>query len=156
MELLANLFPSGHDENDLLWKYTEKPDTFARFTQFNFVKPVEKEEVCNEEETPVECTKVKVNRSSKRQLPLEIIIQLSENDPINTDYIKSKLIEFISKRDFQKVFGVKKTAEVMKGITENKWNKSLVLFLSFMYDTIFVYLNKEVTYDVAYKNKYVI
>lgn len=96
-----------------------------------------------------------VSKLVKRQTPMQIIIQLSENDAINTDYMKSSLIDFISKKEFQKVFGVKKTAEVMKGITENKWNKSLVLFLSFIYDTAFVYLNKDVLYnsEKIYDNK---
>ena len=35
----------------------------------------------------------------------------------------------------------------MKGLTENKWNKSLVIFLSFIFDTSFVYLNKDVQFN---------
>lgn len=168
MALLTNLFPTCSDYSDLVWKYTDKPATFAKFTQFvyppNKIPAVEepvhvvietkdvlvKNEPIHQPTLPETVPKpdtVKPAKQSRRQLPMQVIIQLSENVPINTDYIKTSLIEFISKKDFQKVFGVKKTAEVMKGITENKWNKSLVLFLSFMYDTAFVYLNKDVVYN---------
>jgi hypothetical protein len=42
----------------------------------------------------------------------------------------------------------------MKGITENKWNKSLVLFISFIFDVSFVYLGKDVMYDTNNISKY--
>jgi hypothetical protein len=84
----------------------------------------------------------------KKLTPMDIIVSLSENTSANADYINDTLKQFITKQEFQKVFGIKKTSEVMKGLTENKWNKSLVLFLSFMFDATFVYLNKEVVYNV--------
>ena len=77
---------------------------------------------------------------------MHIIISLSDNNIINQDYINDQLKAFISKPEFQKVFGIKKTSEIMKGLTENKWNKSLVLFLSFLFEKPFVYLAKDVTY----------
>ena len=84
----------------------------------------------------------------KKLTPMDIIVNLSENTSANADYINDTLKQFITKQEFQKIFGIKKTTEVMKGLTENKWNKSLVLFLSFMFDATFVYLNKEVVYNV--------
>jgi hypothetical protein len=78
---------------------------------------------------------------------MEIIIQLSQNNIMNTDHIKQQLHTFISQKEFSKAFGVKKCSEIMSGITNNKWNKSLVLFLSFLFDTKFIYLNKEVVFD---------
>lgn len=157
MALLSNLFPSCQNKDDLIWTYTDNPAVYAKFTQFmikqvhqNVADEVKCEEVTYKEtQIPAvpEKTVKQAAKHTKRQMPMQIIIELSQNDAINTDYIKTSLIDFISKKDFQKLFGVKKTAEVMKGITENKWNKSLVLFLSFMYDTAFVYLNKDVIYD---------
>ena len=35
----------------------------------------------------------------------------------------------------------------MKGLTENKWNKSVALFMSFIFDISFIYLNKPVKYN---------
>ena len=90
----------------------------------------------------------------KKITPIDIIISLSKNTTANTDYINNALQQFITKPNFQKVFGIKKTSEVMKGLTENRWNKSLVLFLSFMFDATFMYLNKEVVYDIKEKDKY--
>ena len=90
----------------------------------------------------------------KKITPIDIIISLSKNTTANTDYINNALQQFITKPNFQKVFGIKKTSEVMKGLTENRWNKSLVLFLSFMFDATFIYLNKEVVYDIKEKDKY--
>jgi hypothetical protein len=79
---------------------------------------------------------------------------LSENNVINIDYIKQAIHNFIATKDFQKVFTLKKTSEIMKGITENKWNKSLVLFISFIFDVSFVYLGKDVMYDTSDSSKY--
>lgn len=86
-------------------------------------------------------------KERKRKSPMSLIIELTENIEVNNEYMRSSMIEFISKKEFHKFFGVKKTSEVMAGISGNKWNKSLVLFLSFMFDISFVYLNKPVKFD---------
>jgi hypothetical protein len=109
------------------------------------------------EETPQNSDlKAKTSKKAtvKKITPIDIIISLSKNTTANTDYINNALQQFITKPNFQKVFGIKKTSEVMKGLTENRWNKSLVLFLSFMFDATFIYLNKEVVYDIKEKDKY--
>ncbi len=85
-------------------------------------------------------------KKNKKHLPYDIIIQLSDNHINNLETIKNMLTEFISSKDFQKIFGVKKSSEIMSGLTNNKWNKSLVLFLSFIFNVSFVYLNKDVAY----------
>lgn len=82
--------------------------------------------------------------SKNKKKPIEFG---SENCQIDCDYFREKIIEFISMKEFQHVFGVKKTAEIMNGITENKWNKSLVLLYSFLFDMSFVYLKKDVVFD---------
>jgi len=83
---------------------------------------------------------------SKKSSPMQVIIQLSHNTDANTVYIKDKLIELISAKYFHTAFGVKKSSDVMKGISENKWNKSYALLVSFLFDVSFVYLNKVVSY----------
>lgn len=135
-KLLVDLFPCN-EANELFWKCNDLK-TYSKYSQY-----VEEEKVV---ETSQKTEKV---RGGKRQLPMDVILQLSENIPVNADYVKTSLIDFISTKDFQKLFGVKKTSEVMKAMTENKWNKSLVLFLSFIFDVAFVYLNKDVVYDSA-------
>ena len=92
----------------------------------------------------------------KRKSPYDVIIELSCCVPMNYDYIKQKLIDFIAQKEFQTIFGVKKTSETMKGIIENKWNKSLVIFLSFIFDTVFVYLKKEVVFNTENSKKIIV
>jgi len=92
----------------------------------------------------------------KRKSPYDVIIELSCCVPMNFDYIKQKLIDFIAQKEFQTIFGVKKTSETMKGIIENKWNKSLVIFLSFIFDTVFVYLKKEVVFNTENSKKIIV
>ena len=116
----------------------------------NDIKDVPKDDVKDVLDIPKKTTKKSLSDKKekvKRPLPLDIIIQLSENNIINKDYIKNQLQTFISKKEFTTVFGVKKTSEIMKGLTDNKWNKSLVIFVSFLYDTSFIYLNSEVAYN---------
>jgi hypothetical protein len=168
-------FNIHRESNDLLWTYTDKPDLYIKHTQyvpahlFNYVEtksidhsitqsePIETVSVQSPETIECVCTKsVKSVKSANKckQRPLDIIILLSENNVINIDYIKQSIQSFIDTKDFQKVFTLKKTSEIMKGITENKWNKSLVLFISFIFDVSFVYLGKDVIYDTNNISKY--
>ena len=64
--------------------------------------------------------------------------------------MKDKLIEKISEKNYIKVFGQKKSSEIMNSIVLNKWNKSLVIFISFLLKIKFIYLNKEVVFDKEY------
>jgi hypothetical protein len=41
---------------------------------------------------------------------------------------------------------------MLTGIIDNKWNKSLVTLLSFLFDTKFIYLNKEVLFNKELEN----
>ena len=103
-----------------------------------------------------ESCKTEATKRVKRQSPTTVILQLSENNEINSGYMQQKIIEFISKKEFIKFFGVKKSSEVMSALSANKWNKSLVLFISFLFDVSFIYLNKEVQYDSEKKYEDVI
>jgi len=95
----------------------------------------------------VEIVKETKKKSTKEKiLPSKIITNLCHNSEINYEYIKKSFIDFLSQKEFQKMFGVKKTSEVMKGLTEDKWNKSFVLFISFIFNKVFIYLKKEVSF----------
>lgn len=89
------------------------------------------------------------NKIKKKQLPLELIcnqlnLMISEN---TYNYIKTKITNNLEDKKYIKVFGVKKTAEIVSGIVNNKWNISLVLFMSFLLDKKFIYLKKEILYN---------
>lgn len=169
MNVLFDSIQTAKDPNIILWSYSEKPDVYTKFTQYVTGPQYTK---CTEEPTitempvivsknienshadkPVSMTVPKTSKS-KRSVPMDVIITLAENDHVNADHIKKSLEDFITKKEFQKVFGIKKTSEVMKGLAENKWNKSFVLFLSFLFDVSFVYLNKDVMYDMSTPDKY--
>jgi hypothetical protein len=148
--LLQKTLPTKQAGTDLVWTYSEKPDVYQKFSQYMEPKPTEVVEQCITTNTtiPNNTKKIQNNpKKSKKMLPIELIIQLSETNDV--DYIKSKLQSFISQKEFSSVFGVKKCSEIMTGITNDKWNKSLVLFLSFFFDVKFMYLNKEVVYNAA-------
>ena len=75
---------------------------------------------------------------------------------INTDItkriIKEKFKLFISEQKTTKIFGQKKTSEMLNGILNNKWNISLVTLMSFIFDTKFIYLKKEVLFNKSLEN----
>jgi|TARA_Y100000389_G_scaffold132224_1_gene129622 hypothetical protein len=94
-------------------------------------------------------TNLEIKNKIKKQLPLELICNqlnliISEN---TYNYIKTKITNNLEDKKYIKVFGVKKTAEIVSGIVNNKWNISLVLFMSFLLDKKFIYLKKEILYN---------
>lgn len=167
MDILS-ILPSKSNDKCLLWKYEDRQDLYDKYTQYtdenvtenktdmirvsSFKKcavNVEKQETKDEESLlteKIEKTQVP-KKSNKRDSPMTIVVKITDNIEINSEYMRNKLIQFISQKEFQKFFGVKKTADVMKGLTENKWNKSVALFMSFMFDISFIYLNKSVKYN---------
>ena len=52
----------------------------------------------------------------------------------------------------QKFLVKKKTSEMLNGILNNKWNISLVTLVSFIFDTKFIYLKKEVLFNKSLEN----
>ena len=108
----------------------------------------------NNQNTELAKEEKEIKKSKKEKvLPSKVITELCHNSDINYDYIKKSLIDFISKKEFQKMFGVKKTSEVMKGLVEDKWNKSFVIFISFIFNKVFIYLKKEVSFYPLEDNK---
>ena len=87
-------------------------------------------------------------------LPFELICLHTDivYSDISKKYIKNKLIEKISDKNYIKVFGIKKSSEIMSGIVNNNWNKSLVIFISFLLDKKIIYEKKEVLFNKELKN----
>jgi hypothetical protein len=79
--------------------------------------------------------------------PLDIILQETNTFPQAIDKVKDKLIEVLSMQEYIKVFGAKKSAEMMTGVVNNKWNKSTALFLSFLFDKTVVYNQENILYN---------
>lgn len=175
--LLNNILPSN--SNNTQWVYKEE-DVFKKFTQYYdvVVKPedktntnviceintkvedkketddiIEKTEKTNKKviDKPPDTKNIDKKNKSKdtKKKPYDVILEYSQCPDV--DFVKNKFIEFISHKEFGKVFGIKKTAEIMKGLTENKWNKSLVIFISFLFDMKIIYLSKEVCYSNDYE-----
>ena len=176
MNIINVFKSSEKNIDELVWKYEEKINLYNKYSQFLVSKdsiitenitinqePVVEELVFKEpvvervvvipitenvKQNVKENVKqnVKQNVKNKKILPIELIIMLTDNSELNREYVKKKLIETISLKSYIKVFGLKKSSEIMNGIIANKWNKSLVLFVSFLLDKTFIYLNKEVTF----------
>lgn len=169
---LFNLLPEKAHGTEIMWEYKENIDIFNKYSQFTddcksnsakveINKCVETKTMPISQIAPVSIKKhiakenVQQTESCIKKNPLELAVDICA---IDKDYIKMKIMDIISMKEFQTVFGVKKTAEMMKGITENKWNKSLAILFSFLFDISFVYLKKDVVFDSTkkYHNKYVI
>ena len=89
-------------------------------------------------------------KNTKKPNPINIILEESATCDIYKNYVKEKLISFVSSNEFSKVFGITKSAEIMSGIVNERVNKSVALFISFLFDKRVLYNEKEITYD---KNK---
>jgi hypothetical protein len=84
--------------------------------------------------------------------PLEIILAESCTFESSLDTVKEKLIEFITKKEFSKVFGMTKSADIMSGVVNNRWNKSTALFISFLFNKSVNYNNTMVLYNSEKNN----
>jgi hypothetical protein len=97
----------------------------------------------------------KVNQKDIKS-PLDIIMFETNTVEFFRDYVKAKIIEFISSKEYIKVFGKKKTAEIMAAIINNKWNKSTAYYISFMFDKTVVLNNSEILYNQDKNNGVII
>ena len=120
------------DNNNNEW-IPNNLENYKKFCQYNNldIKEEIKEEV--------------KNKKIKKILPLNLISTKYNIEDL--DYIKNKLKILITNKNSTKVFGQKKSSEILKGITENKWNISLVTFISFLLDIKIIYLKKEILYN---------
>ena len=128
-------FPSKSSDNSQ-WIYTDNLQAFNKFTQFKDTIEMKSKIVTSE------------NKKNSKLTPFQFVNQLHF---VEDDYLKNKLLDFISIKEFQSVFGVKNTTEIMNAITNNKWNKQLVILFSFLFDTSFIYLKKNVCFDTNQK-----
>jgi hypothetical protein len=92
----------------------------------------------------------KSKKNAKKPNPINIILEESVTCDIYKNDVKDKLISFVSSIEFSKVFGATKSAEIMSGIVNERVNKSVALFISFLFDKRVLYNEKEIIYD---KNK---
>ena len=117
------------------------------------VEIIEKEKKKNKKILPLEIIE-KEKKENKKILPLNLICNYSNLiDTIdNVKIIKEKLIEKITNQNYIKVFGRKASSEILKNLIENKWNKSLVIFISFLFEIKIIYLKKEILFIKELKN----
>jgi flagellar motor protein MotB len=83
----------------------------------------------------------------KNESPVDLILRLTLVNKIMKPDIKDKLIEFISLPEFSKVFGMKKTSEIMTAISKESWNQSISLFISFLLNKNIIYKDKSYIYN---------
>jgi len=79
--------------------------------------------------------------------PIDIILSETGTFDNCTSTVKETLIDFISKKEFSTVFGMKKSAEIMSGIVNNRWNVSTALFISFLFNKQVNYNNSNIIYN---------
>ena len=156
-----NTLPDNHTSNETLWIYKDNIEIFNKYNQqviqnLPTPKPQEivKETIPILISKPIETSKITLeepskNKKTKIESPLDLIIRFTYVDKIMKQDIKNKLIEFISEPEFSKVFGMKKSSEIMTAITKDSWNQSISLFVSFFLNKHIIYKEKSYTY---YKN----
>ena len=131
------------NDNSTLWK----PDYISAYNKFtqniNYIEPVIQEKV------QVENIIIKPKKMQKKTLlkPLDVIMKESNTFDDFKDNIKEKLIDFVSKKEFNKVFGITKSSEVMSGIVNNRWNKATALFISFLFSKSIEYNEAIISYS---------
>jgi hypothetical protein len=164
MENIMNTLPDNHTSNETLWTYKDNIEIFNKYNQQVIQKSLTPKQIPQElpkkvipisvpiittPKTKVELEETSKNKKNKIESPLDIIIRYTYVDKIMKQDIKSKLIEFISEPEFSKVFGLKKSSEIMTALTKDSWNQSVSLFISFFLNKHIIYKEKSYIY---YKN----
>jgi len=159
-----NTLPDNHTSNETLWTYKDNIEIFNKYNQQVIQKSLTPKQIPQElpkkvipisvpiittPKTKVELEETSKNKKNKIESPLDIIIRYTYVDKIMKQDIKSKLIEFISEPEFSKVFGMKKSSEIMTALTKDSWNQSVSLFISFFLNKHIIYKEKSYIY---YKN----
>jgi hypothetical protein len=159
MDKIMNTLPDNHISNETLWTYKDNIEIFNKYNQQVIhsikkpemkSKPVPEPEIKlkskSEPEPEPEMKKQKLSKQ-KTESPVDLILRLTLVDKIMKQDIKNKLIEFISVPEFSKVFGMKKTSEIMTAISKESWNQSISLFISFLLDKNIIYKEKSYIYN---------
>ena len=135
MDKIMNTLPDNHISNETLWIYKDNIEIFNKYNQ-QVIHKIKKEEIKKERTT-----------KQKNESPIDLILRLTLVDKIMKQDIKDKLIEFISVPEFSKVFGMKKTSEIMTAISKESWNQSMSLFISFLLNKNVIYKDKSYIYN---------
>jgi len=147
-----NTLPDNHTSNETLWIYKDNIEIFNKYNQQviqnlpTSISPKQEPKQEAKQEPKQEAKQEAKNKKSKIESPLDLIIRLTYVDKIMKQDIKSKLIEFISEPEFSKVFGMKKSSEIMTALTKDSWNQSVSLFISFFLNKHIIYKEKSYIY----------
>ena len=154
MDKIMNTLPDNHISNETLWIYKDNIEIFNKYNQ-QVIHSTKKEEIKKEEIKKEEIKKEEIKKeeikkertTKKNESPVDLILRLTLVDKIMKQDIKDKLIEFISLPEFSKVFGMKKTSEIMTAISKESWNQSISLFISFLLNKNIIYKDKSYIYN---------
>ena len=154
MDKIMNTLPDNHISNETLWIYKDNIEIFNKYNQ-QVIHKIKKEEIKKEEIKKDEIKKEEIKKeeikkgkiTKKNESPIDLILRLTLVDKIMKQDIKDKLIEFISVPEFSKVFGMKKTSEIMTAISKESWNQSISLFISFLLNKNIIYKDKSYIYN---------
>ena len=143
-----NTLPDNHISNETLWIYKDNIEIFNKYNQqvIHTIKQLPKSELKSEPKSEPEMKKQKTTKQ-KNESPVDLILRLTLVNKIMKQDIKEKLIEFISLPEFSKVFGMKKTSEIMTALSKESWNQSISLFISFLLDKNIIYKEKSYIYN---------
>ena len=163
-----NTLPDNHISNETLWIYKDNIEIFNKYNQqvihkikISEPKTEPKSEIkILEPKSETKISEIKISepksepeikkqRTTKQKIesPIDLILRLTFVDKIMKEDIKDKLIEFISLPEFSKVFGMKKTSEIMTAISKESWNQSMSLFISFLLNKNVIYKDKSYIYN---------
>ena len=159
MEKIMNILPSDNETKDTLWMYKDNIEVFNKFNQYVVViqetpspsiPVIPVIDINNDKNREIK-NDIKNDKTDKKkdkiESPLDLIIRITEVNKIMKNDIKEKLIEFISLPEFSKAFGMKKSSEIMNGLTKDSWNQSTSLFISFLLDKTVIYKEKSYIYN---------
>jgi uncharacterized protein YehS (DUF1456 family) len=140
---ISKLELKQHD--DTMWKL-ENTDLYNKFTQYIYNEKIKENKVLNETEK-LQITDNLVNKKMKIS-PIELICKNNKiiYNELSLKYIKEKLVNMITLKEFSKNFGNKKSSEIMNGVVNNKWNTSLALFMSFLFNSKIIYQGKDILF----------
>jgi hypothetical protein len=138
MNKIIGELPDNHISNETLWIYKDNIEIFKKYNQ---------QVIHHKPETK------KTSVKSKIESPIDLIMRLTATDINMKQDIRNKLIDFISIPEFTKVFGMKKTGEIMTALSKDSWNQSMSLFISFLLDKNIIYKDKSYIYNKEKENQ---
>jgi len=141
MDKIMGELPDNHISNETLWVYKDNIEIFNKYNQQVIHKQPPKKEPEIKKEPLLKPSKV------KSESPIDLIIRIAMVDKIMKQEIRNKLIDFISIPEFSKVFGMKKSSEIMTALSKDSWNQSVSLFISFLLDSNIIYKEKSFIYN---------